>query len=61
MVHRQLEQVAGVRMSGRIPLSMEDSRGDCNCSRCGGYNYGITGKDAEEFNMPPREDDDQGE
>ena len=60
-MHRQLEWVAGVRMSGCNPLSREDSRDNCNCSRCGGRNYGGSGKDAEEFNMSLGEDDDQGE
>ena len=36
MVQSHLERVAGVRMSGRGPLSMDDSRDSCNCSRCGG-------------------------
>lgn len=61
VVHRKLERVAGVSMSGCSPLSMEDNRDDCNCSCCGGLSYGCSGKEAEESNMPLREDDGQGE
>ena len=61
MENRKLEWVVGVRMSGRSPLSMEDSRDNCNGSHCGGHNYGGSSKDTEESSMPLGEDDDPGE
>jgi hypothetical protein len=60
-VHRKLEWVVGVRMSGCSQLSMEDSSDGYNCGHYGGHSYGGSGKEAKESNTPLGEDDDQGE
>jgi hypothetical protein len=51
VTNRKLALVVGGMMLSRIPLSTEGSKDGCNCSRCGGCNYGGSGKEAEETNM----------
>ena len=58
VVHKQLERVAKLRMSGCISTSMEDSRDDCNCSRYEGGSYGGSSKEEEKFSLLLGEDDD---
>ena len=60
-MHKQVERAAEMTMSRCGPVSMEDSRDNCNCSHCGGCNYDDSSKEVEEFSMPLREYDDQGE
>ena len=61
VVNMKLAQVVGERMSRRSPLSMEDNKDSCNCSRCRGRSYGGSNKDAEESNMSLGNEDNLGE
>ena len=61
VVNRKLPLVVWWRMSGRSPLSMEDSKDGYNCSRCGGHSYGGSGKEVEETSMSLGDDDNLGE
>ena len=61
MVNKKLARVAGVRMSRRSPLSMEESMDGCNCSCYGGRCYGCYGKEAKESSMLLGDEDNLGE
>lgn len=61
VVNWSLTLGAGWTMSGRSPQSMEGSKDGCNCSQCGGHNFGGSRKDLEETSMPLGDNDNLGE
>ena len=61
VVQRSMDRAGEQGMSRRSPVSMDDSRDGCHCSRCGGCSDGGSSKE-HEFSVPLMEEvDDQGE
>lgn len=61
VVHESMEQEGEQSRVRQIPMSMEDSRDGCHCSRCGSQSYGSSSRE-HAFSKSLMEDpDEQGE